>query len=115
MPKQVTISAKAPKVGKTGEATITFGETAEESIEMFGGDAVNSNALANATVTIQAGIRRLLTAGKSPEEVQSAFSGWKLGVAIARVADPAAAILAQWPTMSKEDKAAFMSKLKASE
>lgn len=115
MSKQITVTAKAPKVDKTGEATVTVGETAKESIELFGDEAVNSNALANATVTVQSGVRRMLTAGKSAEEIQDAFSNWKLGVAIVRVADPTAAIMAKWPTMSKEERAEFLSKLKKSE
>jgi len=120
--KQHTIEAAAPPPKgvdgptMTGSATINWGETPEETVELYGGAAVDSNALASAVVTIQGGIRRLLRAKKTPEEIQATFgANWKLGVAIARVSDPTAAILAKWPTMSEEERAAFIKDLKSSE
>jgi len=119
MPKQMTISAKAPDkesgTSLEGSATINWGEIPEETVELYGGEAVDSNALASAVVTIQGGIRRMLRAKKTPAEIQASFDGWKLGVAIARVSDPTAAILAKWPTMSEEERAAFIKDLKSSE
>ncbi len=118
MPKQITVSAKAPREDGTsmeGVATVPWGEIPEETVEMYGGEAVDSNALASATVTIQGGIRRMLRAGKTPEEIQTTFGDWKLGVAIARVSDPTAAIMAKWPSMSEEERAEFLQKLKKSE
>lgn len=119
MPVQKTIEASAPPPKGsdgptlTGSATVDWGETPEETIKMYGGAAVDSNALASAVVTIQGGIRRLLKAGKSPEEIQSTFKDWKLGVAIARVSDPTAAVMAKWPSMSEEERAKFLTDLKA--
>ena len=119
MPKQITVSAKAPDkesgTSVEGSATINWGEIPEETVELYGGEAVDSNALASAVVTIQGGIRRMLRAKKTPAEIQASFDGWKLGVAIARVSDPTAAILAKWPTMSEEERAAFIKDLKSSE
>lgn len=116
MPKQITVSAKAPKEDGSsveGVATVNWGESLEETVSLYGDAAVDSNALASATVTIQGGIRRMLRAGKSSEEIQAAFDGWKLGVAIARVSDPTAAIMAKWPGMSEEARTAFLNDLKA--
>lgn len=114
--KDVTISAKAPKVNKENpplaNATVRWGDTAEETIQLYGSDPVNSNALANAIVGVQSGIRRYLEAGKSQEEIAAAFKGWKLGVAITRVVDPTKAIMDQWPTMTSQERAEFLKKLK---
>lgn len=117
MPKTLQVTAKASGEEGAPIATVSVdtGATAKESVEMFGDDAVNSNANANWTVTIQAGIRRLLKTGKSPEECQAAYTGAKMGVALARVSDPTAAILAKWPTMNEEQRTDFLKKLKKSE
>lgn len=118
--KQHTIEAAAPPPkgsdGPTlaGSATIDWGDTPEETVKLYGGAAVDSNALASAVVTIQGGIRRLLRAGKTPEEIQATFKDWKLGVAIARVSDPTAAIIAAWPSKTEEEREQFIRDLKAS-
>jgi len=114
--KDVTISAKAPKVNKENppEASVTvkWGDTAQETIQLYESDPVNSNALANAIVGVQSGIRRYLEAGKSQEEIAAAFRDWKLGVAITRVVDPTKAIMHKWPTMTSQKRAEFLKKLK---
>ena len=96
---QVTAKASGDKDAASATVSVNTGADAQESIKLFGDDAVNSNANANWTVTIQAGIRRLLKAGKGEAEVQAAFEGCKMGVALARVSDPTSAILAKWPDM----------------
>lgn len=112
--KKVTVVAKDPGTKKEGQAVVNFGDTAEESIKMFGAEALNSNALANAKVTIQGGIRRMLKAGKSPAEIQKVYDGWKLGVAIARVGgDPVTATLNKADSMDKKELQDLIAKLKA--
>ena len=92
---------------------VNYGATAEDSIEMFGAEAVNSNAFANARVTIQAAIRRMHDAGKSDEEIQTAMDTWKMGVAVSggRV-DPIQASLAKFKTMSPEEQEAYLGALR---
>jgi len=62
---------------------VDFGETAAESIQMFGDEAVNSNAFANYRVTVQANIRGALKRGEPISSIQARLAGAKMGVAIA--------------------------------
>lgn len=114
MPKVMEVSAKSPKLEKETAVVVNFGETAEESIEMFGGESVNSNAFANWRVTVQAGIRRGHEAGKTDEQIMDEFANAKMGVAVAggRV-DPIQASLAKFKTMNKEEQAGYLEKLRA--
>ena len=114
MPEVKEVSAKSPKLKRETAIVVNFGETAEESIQMYGAEAVNSNAWANARVTIQAAIRRMHEAGKSDEEIQEALGDWKMGVAVSggRV-DPIAASLAKFKTMSHEEQSEYLDKLRA--
>ena len=113
--KDLTVTAK---YGTGDEAVSTVvvvkaPETIEEAIEQCGGEAVLSNALANWKVTVQAAIRRFKKAGKSDEEVQTALKDLKMGVALERVSDPKAAMLAKFAAMDAEGKAAFIKELTA--
>ena len=113
--KDLVVSAKDPKSGKSAAITVSSPETAKEGIEMFGDAPVNSNSLAHWVVTLQAGIRRELKAGKSEKEIQAKFAGAKMGVAAARTTGVTiAAIKAAWPTMSAEDKKALLADLQKS-
>lgn len=113
MPDVKEVSAKSPKLERETVIVVNYGETVEESIEMFGADAVNSNALANWIVTLQAGIRRAHTAGKSDDEIQELLGSAKMGVAVSggRI-DPIQASLAKFKTMSPEEQAAYLEKLR---
>jgi hypothetical protein len=107
------VSAKSPKLERETVIMVNYGETVEESVEMFGADAVNSNALANWIVTLQAGIRRAHSAGKTDDEIQELLGNAKMGVAVSggRV-DPIQASLAKFKTMNEDERAAFLEKLK---
>lgn len=111
--KDFTVTAKAKKGDETVDATIVVKapETVEEAIEVCGGPAVLSNALANWKITLQSAIRRYVTAGKTVEEIQTAMKDLKMGVAIERVSDPKAAMLAKFSAMTDEEKAAFIAEL----
>ena len=107
------VSAKSPKLDRETVIMVNYGESVEESTEMFGGDAVNSNALANWIVTLQAGIRRAHSAGKTDDEIQELLGSSKMGVATSggRV-DPIQASLAKFKTMNEDERTAFLEKLK---
>ena len=110
--KDLSVSAKDGKDGDTVSVVVQVPETAEEAIKVYGDGSVLSNALAHWVVTIQAGIRRLIKAKTSAEAIQAKFTNAKMGVAAARTGvDPIAAIKAKWPTMSAEDKKAFIADL----
>ena len=86
------VTAKVPqKKDSEGKVTqeelvltvsVPWGETPDETVEMFGSEAVDSNAWGNARVTIQSGIRSALKRGEAPTEIQERYKTWKLGVAM---------------------------------
>ncbi|MCK5607072.1 hypothetical protein KAR91_34630 [Candidatus Pacearchaeota archaeon] len=112
MPKEMVVSAKAPKIDKEGSVTVQTGKTVEEATQMFGGEQVLSNANANWRVTLQAAVRRYLTAGKSPEEIQGLLGSAKMGVATERISDPLAAATAKFETLDEAGQKAFIKQLK---
>ena len=112
--KEMTISTKAPKANKEATVTVTIPETAEESIQMFGSEAVNSNSLRNWVVTIQAGVRRGLEKGKSEAELKEVFKSAKMGTVTmvgGGIIDPLQAALAKSATMTPEELQVFIKKL----
>lgn len=114
MPTTREVSAKSPKLEMESVAFVNVPETLDEAEEMYGGEAVLSNALANWCVTLQAGIRRMHVAGKTDEEIQIVMGEAKMGVATSggRV-DPIQASLAKFKTMNPEEQADYLEKLKA--
>ncbi|MCK4307866.1 hypothetical protein KAW50_06555 [candidate division WOR-3 bacterium] len=113
MPEIKEVSAKSPKLDRETVIMVNYGKDVDESVEMFGADAVNSNALANWIVTLQAGIRRAHTAGKTDDEIQSLLSDSKMGAAVSggRI-DPIQASLAKFKVMNEDERAAFLEQLK---
>ncbi len=108
------ISAKSPKLDRETGVIVNFGENVEESIEMFGAEAVNSNAFANWRVTLQAAIRRGHEANKNDEQILEELSEAKMGVAVTGAAvDPIAASLVKFKLMDAEGQAEYLEKLKA--
>lgn len=88
MPKKLTVTAMIPANEKKGTRQlgpttieVDAGETAAESIKMFGDDAVNSNANANWVVTLQGNIRAGLKKGETQKQLQARLGGAKMGVA----------------------------------
>lgn len=122
MSKSVTITATANKVnGQKLETPVTasfdmsFGETSEESVKMFGDDVVNSGFNAATVVKAQARLRSLLEKGKTPDEAAALMSSYKPGVAAARVgADPKAAYMAMFNSLTPEQKLEELKKLQQS-
>ncbi len=113
MPEVKEVSARSPKLERETLAIVNYGGNVEESIAMFGGDAVNSNALANWIVTLQAAIRRGHTAGKTDEQIVAEIETAKMGVAVAgAAADPIQASLAKFKTMTPEKQAEYLEKLR---
>jgi hypothetical protein len=116
MPKQVEVTAEAKLAdGSTKSETIfiAFGETATESIEMFGDEAVNSNACRNGKITVQSGMRKMIKDGKTQEQIQNKYKNWKLGVTMERVTDPVGALMAKWDNYSPEEQADILKQLKS--
>lgn len=111
--KTQEVSAKSPKLEKETMAYIEVPETVEEATEMFGGEVVNSNAIANWIVTLQAAIRRMHTAGKTDEEIQETVAKAKMGIVTSggRI-DPIQASLVKFKTMNSDEQADYLNKLR---
>ena len=116
--KDFAVNAKVP--GKDGapdqEATITVKapETAKEAIEMFGDEAVNSNALANWKVTLQGTIRGAIKRGETQEQIQARLGSARMGVAVTKgAADPKQSFLAMFQAASPEEKKKLLKELQA--
>ena len=117
MPKVMSVTATVP--GKEGAAdksatvNVNTGKDVKEMVEMFGDEAVASNANSNWVVTLQAAIRRGIKAGKTPEQIQKDLADAKMGVKVIGAAvDPIQASLAKFQTMSKEEQADYIKQLK---
>ena len=108
---ELTATKMVSGVEKSGTIYIEFGDTAIESIDMFGDAIVNSNFIANSKVIGQAAIRRDLEKGLSQEELTVHLAGWKPGVAISHQTDPIAAAKAKFKTLTPEEQRAFITEL----
>ena len=114
MPDLKEVSARSPKLDRETVIIVNTGATIEESVELFGADAVNSNAFANWRVTLQAGIRRGHEAGKSDDEIQKELGEAKMGVAVSGgKVDPIQASLAKFKTMTAEEQKSYLDDLRA--
>jgi hypothetical protein len=111
--KALSVTAKNGKEEGSPSATISINvpETATEAIQLFGDQAVLSNAVANWVITVQSAIRRDLKVGKTAEDIQAHLGSVKMGVAADRTVDPKAAFMAAFSGMSPEDKAAMIKQL----
>jgi len=120
--KELIVEAKVPEK-KEGDKVVRkqigpiqikvqTGATAAEMIQLFGDQAVKSNADANWVVTLQSNIRARLLKGESQETIQAALGSAKMGVAVkgAKV-DPIQAYLAMFATASPEKQKEMLKEL----
>lgn len=88
MKVQATVPEKKDASGKVIQAgvgpftiEVESGTTAAEMIQMFGDEAVKSNAESNWTVTIQGNMRAGMKKGETQEQLQTRLGSVKMGVA----------------------------------
>lgn len=120
MSVQKEISARLPaKEGRNTEELsavvfVDMAETIEEAVEMFGEEAILTNAFSNWRVTLQGNIRGALGRGEDPDTIADRLSTAKMGVAQTggRV-DPQAAFLAKFKNATQEEQAEMLDALKA--
>jgi len=87
MTQEITANAKI-KDKETGdvveEVTATcnyeFGETLDETVELFGADVVHNNFKQSAVISAQSRMRALLAQGVSGDDLQSKLDEWKPGI-----------------------------------
>lgn len=103
----------SPQIGPAS-VEVDFGETAAESIQMFGDEAVNSNAFANWRVTLQANIRGALKRGEPASAIQARLGTAKMGVAVAAgKMDAEAAFKAKFLAANPEERKKMIADLRA--
>jgi len=119
MPEKMTATAQVPenkakKTPQLGPVTVTVntGKDLKEMEQLFGAEAVKTNAEANWIVTLQGNIRAGLRRGETPEQIQIRLKDAKMGIAQkgAKV-DPVQAYLAQFQTASPEDQKKMLAEL----
>jgi len=111
------ISAKVP--GKDGAedmiATIVveYPETIEEAKEVYGEEAVLTNAFANWRVTLQSNIRTSLKSGLDPTQVHDKLRAAKMGIAqTGGKVDVQAAFIAKFKMANPEDQERMLEDLR---
>ena len=94
---------------------VDFPKSYEESVGWCSEEAMISNAFAQFRVSpIQAGIRTMLKAGKTQEEIQAALGNTVMGVARAGVkVDTKAAYIALFKNGTPEEQAQMLKDLRA--
>lgn len=117
--ESLTVAAKVPANEKKGTkelgpctVSVNTGKDAEEMIQMFGSEAVKSNAEANWAVTLQSNIRSGLKKGETTEQIQARLKDAKMGVAAkgAKV-DPVQAYLAQFQSATPANQKKMLAEL----
>lgn len=90
MSVKLSITAQVPEKKKDGKVvqpalgpvtiTVDTGETAKEMIEMFGDEAVKTNAQGGWVVTVQGNIRAGLKKGENQDQIQARLGPAKMGI-----------------------------------
>jgi len=119
MVKEIVV-AKVPADEKKGTAEVSasisvdYAQTLVEAKEMFGEEAILTNAFANWRVTLQSNIRAGLRKGESPESIAVRLAGAKMGVAaIGAKVDARQVFLNEFAAASPEKQAEMILELKA--
>ena len=116
--KKVTVEARVPANKEkgtpemVGSATVNYAETLDEAKEMFGEEAILTNAFANWRVTLQSNIRSGLRKGEDPKSIAARLASAKMGVAAtgAKV-DPVQAYLAAFQNATPAEQQKMIKEL----
>ena len=124
MPEKLTVTAKVPAKPATGDKPATpelgpctiivsTGKDDKEMVQMFGGEAVKTNAEANWIVTLQGNIRSGLRKGETPDQIAARLKDAKMGVAQKGVqVDPVQAYLAKFQGATPQEQQQMLNDLK---
>lgn len=121
MKVQAQVPERKDATGKVLQAAVgpftievVTGTTAQEMIEMFGAEAVKTNAESNWTVTLQGNMRAGMKKGESQEQLQARLGVAKMGVAQrGAIIDPIQAYMATFASATPEKQAQMIAELKA--
>jgi hypothetical protein len=116
MPEKLTVTAKEPAKAASGDKPaipelgpctiiVNTGQDSKEMEQLFGSEAVKTNAEANWTVTLQGNIRSGLKKGETPDQIAARLKDAKMGVAQKGVQiDPVQAYLAKFQGATPEEQ-----------
>ena len=125
MPEKLTVTAKVPAKKATGDKpatpelgpctiVVSTGKDDKEMVQMFGAEAVKTNAEANWAVTLQSNIRSGLKKGETPDQIAARLKDAKMGVAQKGVQiDPVQAYLAKFQGATPEEQQKMLAELKS--
>lgn len=88
-----------------------FGDNLQDAIALHSETQVYNLYKAKGVIAVQDAARRLLTAGKTPEEVSALMKDFKFGTTMRAPVDPKAAAISAMSAMSPEEKKAFLAEL----
>lgn len=96
------------------EASLEYDFTSSltEMVEKFGEEIVYQLAVQQARISLQAAMRRLILEGNSEESIRIQLEDWRPGAQVGKTADPFAATLAKFATLSPEEQAEYLEKLR---
>lgn len=107
------IEVKAERTnGNAVSANWDLGENVQALVEQFGEDVVFSHVKRSLIIAVQAFMRGMLDAGKSPEEIQAAVAEWKPGLRKA-AKTPIERAREEIARMSPADRAALAKEIRA--
>ena len=116
--KDVVITAVVPENKEkgteklTGSVTIQYPENVKEAVDVYGEEAILSNAFANFRVTIQGNIRSGLKKGEDLKSIAARLAGAKMGVATAGAkVDPVEAYIAMFQSATPEKRKTMLADL----
>jgi len=120
MSENLTVTAKVPANKEKGTAElgpctiiVQTGKDSNEMVQMFGAEAVKTNADANWVVALQGNIRTGLRKGETPDQIAARLKDAKMGVAQKGIQiDPVQAYLAKFQGATPEEQAKMLAELK---
>ena len=93
---------------------VNYAETLEEAAEMYGEEAILTNAFANWKVTLQSNVRSSLKSGLTEDQIQDKLIDAKMGVAqVGGRVDPQTAFIAKFKMATPEGQAEMLEMLRA--
>ena len=116
----LTVTAKVPANKEKGTqelgpctVSVTTGKNAAEMVQMFGQEAVKTNADANWTITLQGNIRSGLRKGETCVQIADRLKDAKMGIAQRGVQiDPVQAYMAKFESATPDVQAKMLAELK---
>lgn len=94
--------------------TVDTGKDAAEMIQMFGSEAIKTNAEGNWTVTLQSNMRSGMKKGESQAQLQTRLGGAKMGIAQKGIKiNPIDAYMAEFASATPEKQKQMLADLQS--